>query len=117
MKERFPDILGLVIALVCAVHCTALPILIAFLGKNSGDSHLYFDIAMLLLASIILIYTVKQKTTKSDFKLMSFLIGAGIVCYILSFMIESHLSHFFFASGSIFWLFLHIRNLRSLKIA
>lgn len=118
MKKHFPDILGIIVSIICAVHCTILPFLLAYMGIHSTNgSHLTFDVIILSLALVILYSTIRKKVTKENLPIISFLIIAGFISYLLSFCIQSNISHFLFATGSVFWLIVHAKNLKTLSKA
>lgn len=116
MKKRFPDILGIFVSIICAVHCTILPFILAYAGIHSSQgSHRLFDFIILSIALVVLFSTIRKKITKQNLPLITFLILAGFVCYFLSFCFQSTLSHFLFATGSVFWLIVHAKNLKTLS--
>ena len=107
--------IGIVISIICAVHCLVMPVALIYIGQQSINHHLHgaFDIVILLLASIFMGFTVYQSIKKPYLNKIIFLLILGIIAFLLSFFVPSPFNHFLFVGGSIFWLIAHLINYRN----
>ena len=108
------EFLGILVSLICAVHCLAMPAILICLGSSINEhAHGAFDISILLLASLFMAYTFKQSIGKVHFSKILILTLFGALTFLLSFFVGTPFNHYCFVGGSIFWLIAHFINYRS----
>lgn len=106
--------LGIIISIICAVHCLIMPVALLYIGQHSVNQHNHgiFDAVILFLAAIFMGFTVYQSLNKPYFKKIVALLLFGSISFLMSFFVPSPFNHFLFVSGSIFWLVGHLINYR-----
>ncbi len=116
MEDQKINLLGVVLSGICAVHCLAVPILYAFIGLSGHEeNHLMFDIIMLSIAASVLLFSLFNELKNGISSLQLFIIGLGILFFILYFFIPAPFNHYFFAIGSLLWMFSHFSKLKKLS--
>lgn len=108
--------IGIIISLICALHCLLMPVALIYIGQKSMNHHLHgaFDVIILVLASIFMGFTVYQSIRKPYFKKIVGLLILGAFSFILSYFVPTPINHFLFVAGSLFWLVGHLINYRNI---
>lgn len=108
------ELIGILVSLVCAIHCLAMPAFLLYLGSSINEhAHGAFDISILILASLFMAYTFKQSLKKAHFNKILILTLLGAFSFIISFFMVTPLNHICFVAGSIFWLIAHLINYKN----
>ena len=107
--------IGIVISIICAVHCLVMPVALIYIGQQSINQHIHglFDVVILALAAIFMGLTVYQSLNKDYFKKIIVVLILGGFCFLFSFFVPSPFNHYLFVGGSIFWLVGHLINFRN----
>ncbi len=107
--------IGIVISIICALHCLIMPMALFYIGQQSMNQHFHgaFDIVILVLAAIFMGFTVLQSLKKPYFNKIILLLILGGFSFLISFFVPTPFNHYLFVAGSLFWLVGHIINYRS----
>jgi len=107
--------IGIVISIICALHCLIMPVALVYIGQHSINQHNHgvFDTIILVLAAIFMGITVYQSINKPYFSKILLLLVLGSASFLFSFFVPTPFNHYLFVGGSVFWLIGHIINYRS----
>lgn len=108
------DRLGIVASIVCAIHCTLLPLVIStlpILGLNLINN-LFFEVSMILISLLIGIYSLRHGFTKHHHKLRPILLFTlGMFFLVLKQVFHPH-QIWFLAPAVLLIISAHYINLR-----
>jgi len=106
--------IGIVISIICALHCLIMPVALIYIGQHSINQHHHgvFDAVILILASIFMGITAYQSVNKPYFKKIILLLLLGGLSFMISFAVPTPFNHYLFVGGSIFWLIGHVINFK-----
>lgn len=106
--------IGIVISLICAIHCLVVPIALVYLGQHSINEHAHglFDVTILVLACIFMGITFYQSLNKPYFSKVLILTVLGALSFISSYFVPTPFNHYLFVAGSIFFLIAHLINFK-----
>lgn len=107
--------IGIVISIICAIHCLVMPAALIYLGQQSINEHAHgiFDISILILAAVFMAITFYQSLNKGHYIQVLLLTLMGIFSFASSFFVSTPLNHYLFVIGSMFWLFAHFINFKN----
>ncbi len=114
MKKIQNDILGIILSVICAVHCLVLPIFIGIMGINLTNGHLHwlFDLSFLFAGGLLIYFSVyKNYRLSGNIRPLQFVI-MGVFFFMSAFVVSSTAGHILFALGGMSWAFAHLSNFR-----
>lgn len=109
------DVLGIMASLTCAVHCSVLPLAIAygFLGSSFMMGHGFVEMIFIFLSVSVAVYALwgsYAKNHRNPLPLVSFTIG--IICIVIALLNHGNVEIVLATFGGLIIAFAHLINMK-----
>jgi hypothetical protein len=113
------DLLGIMASLTCAVHCSVLPLAIAygFLGSSYMLGHGFVEMIFIFLSISVAVYALwgsYARNHRNPLPLVSFTIG--IICIVIALINHGNIEIVLATLGGLIIAFAHLINMRLNKV-